>query len=108
MRLAYGKARKAIRSLGKETGATGLDDRLIRIVYDYVGERLRRNPAGLTPSESRSLLAGAGVPDELASELERLLNDLEEARFGGATGGPGRGGLLDKTGELLRKMEKAL
>jgi hypothetical protein len=108
MRMAYGKARKAIRSLGRETGAAAMNDRLIRVVYDYVGERLRRNPAGLTPSESRSLLAGAGVPDELASQLERLLNDLEEARFGGTAGGPGREGLLERAGELLKKMEKAL
>jgi hypothetical protein len=106
-RRAYRNARKAIRALRREEGTPDFDDRLIRTVFYYVGERLRKNPAGLTPSESRDLLLGASVPEDTVREVENLLGDLEGARFGGMAE-LSREELLAKAEQLLKEMEKAL
>jgi hypothetical protein len=107
-RMARGKARKALRALERDGETSDFNDRLIRILYDYVGEKLRKNPAGLTPQECGEMLEGAGVSGDVASEVRGLLEDLEEARFGGAAGAVVREEMLDRAGRLVKTMEKAL
>lgn len=104
-RRAFGRAKKALRVLGKDVGGAN-PSRLTRIIYDYIGERLTRNPASLTPSESARFLEEAGVPEKIRVDMERLLSDLEAARFGGASGEEEI--LLNKARDLIRILEKLI
>jgi hypothetical protein len=99
-------ARKALRELALEAGSMPdeeLASRLARIVRGSVARRAAVRAAGITSAEAASLLREAGLSEECASEAAGLLEDIEAARFAGAS--LERGPLLERARACVDGLE---
>jgi hypothetical protein len=114
LRRRKGAMRRASRTLGevesavaagRHADAAGLASRCLR---EFLGDRLDVSGAALTASEADRLLRGAGASEELATEIHRLLDRLEAARYGAGTGEIDPPSLARGISGLLRRMEKEL
>ncbi|GJQ26591.1 MAG: hypothetical protein HBSAPP02_16230 [Phycisphaerae bacterium] len=75
---AYGTAKRRLASGANDDPAS-----LRTALSAYIADKFRSDGTGLTRAEAVALLRARGVKDELVSEVDRLLEALETAEYGG-------------------------
>jgi hypothetical protein len=100
-----------IRSLGSSAAPHSADSwvALGRVLRQYLGRRLGRSDAGMTPDEARRALAVAGVPGHIADPLVGVLEKCVNAAFGGLPPSPSAwSDALRQAGAAVSSLEEFL
>lgn len=111
-RAARGRSRKRLRAAERllaRPDSEGFHEEVARALVDFVADRFRRPPAGLTYDVAEEMLASRDVPPDVRRRFRACLETCDFARFVPESGGQERRvELLREASDLLDALSRTL
>jgi hypothetical protein len=106
------KANKVARrrlKLAKHLSETGQDEKfheeILKAIWGYLSDKLGIPASQLTRENIMTVLADAGAPEEVRSNLGEVLDDCEMARYSPADTRPSTSDIYRKASQAINSME---